>query len=485
MADEGDGENPFLKHREELLKKAQDERKKIDTAAKEAAARAAKEAAAKAAKAAKEAKAERKRLAKLRKQNLIDAKKYLINDVEEVMVNISNDPLILEKAGSKSFFSEAFENLRDKSKPLFDRNVPMIVTFDRKAKKIAFRIAGTNNKSLHLTIPSMLVKRPTSIDISDDNQFIAIADVNKTLILNAVTGEQINIIQGSGSPIAFLPKTHVIVVFRRYKHILFKEKYDCVFACAYTGKVINKIELEGRPNLINVAWNDRVYFTSKTKVNDTTQYHLNCIKITDPKGSLLTKHSVELAENIPFTDINSASSKNLFGYINKELGLYIVDRSEGGENSRFSHLRGDNYDWNGEIIRHNSFSFSPNAKNVVSSLDNGNICIYDLATEKSIKSTKIDGIPKKVQYSYCGKFIVIFTDKFAQIRDSSSLELVVTIRIKDRSRDIFVLSKISMFNDGDLESIFQDVRRMSNSADFFLSTKDGSNFTLSWNGIIE
>lgn len=64
MADEGDGENPFLKHREELVNKARLERERID-----------KEAELERERVDKEAEQERQRLAQLRKENLLNAKK--------------------------------------------------------------------------------------------------------------------------------------------------------------------------------------------------------------------------------------------------------------------------------------------------------------------------------------------------------------------------------------------------------------------------
>ena len=455
MADEGDGENPFLKRREELVKIARLERERVDTEAEQERQRLD-----------KEAEQERQRLAQLRKQNLSNAKKYLVEDIELVLDNLRTNPLLLEKSGTQSFISEAFESFRYGEKTPHYECRTKIVTMDYKGD---ISLLNVENGDIISHFSSEL--DPSDIQgasISSDSELIAIYDGNMTFIWNILTGKKIKTFLGLRSSI-FIPNTQNLVTILARKT---PGTQECAVMCAKTGEMLSNVKFENEiSSLVIDSTGCGVFIIQKLKLRP---YLVDHVRLNPPNSSHLaglSRRNLLRIKNNTIRDFQG--SDNMFVWcVSGRNGLDRKWKTDDGEFTQTFPIKTDH--------EYCSLSISPCGKEIATCNLRGAISTFNSRTGTLTNHVKNQYLERQVDYSPCGKFISVFGNKRITVLDAKNLRKTNELRAK-----FLGMATSFRFIDQELNLVLQNVRRMANSADFSLHTEDGSNFTLSWNGIIE
>lgn len=398
-------------------------------------------------------------------------KKYLVEDIELVLDNLRTNPLLLEKSGSQSFISEAFENFRYGEKHLDYDYRTTIVTMDATGE-----ISLSNIENGYIISQFSSELDPSKIDgasISTDSELLAIYDSKMTYIWNTLTGKKINTVLGTHSSI-FIPNTHNLVTIIPNKTI--KEFMNvCAVICAKTGEMLSSIEFKNSISELRIDPTGNGVFVIQTPTNKFKNLIVDYVELNPPNSSQLAGLS---RRNLLKTKTNIWDfqvSENMFVYcVYGTTGLLTTWKKDDGEFNREETFRIEI----GEQYR--SLSISPCGKEIATCNLNGSISTFDSRTRKKTNHVKNQYYERQVDYSPCGKFILVFSNKKITVLDAKNLRKTNELRCR-----FLGMAISSGFNDQELDIILQNVRTMANSADFLLSTKDGSNFTLSWNGIIE
>ena len=480
MPEKDKGENPFLKHVDEIINKARIEREKVD----------------------KEAEQERQRLVQVRKENLSNAKKYLVEDVEQVLKDLGSNSLKFEKSGSQSFTSEAFENFRTHDdKPIFRKNRLSIVTMDGSG---IISLSDSDGDRLRRVIFNQIniseeyigfARSITSLAISYDSELIAVANSRDTQIWNVRTGKKIQTINDFGTPVKFIPGTHNLVTFTSVRPLSKRNSLKSqssrrhYHACGIfsaieikSSPLILKV-IDGSPKLVDISPNgDIIYFIiSDILTGDRIDYIT--LELTHYPLIPLVADYVRNTGGTwnPIDDVKSV--EGMYGFIHE--GFIRVLNSPNNSSSKQVTMPSVN----GEPFE--TLSISPDGKILIGvSKVSGQFMIYSIHPKPILSrrfsfADKYGFKPNRIVFSTCGNYIVAFGKECYVVLVFPTLEYH---SLYDNEKSLLPMlssvSSISEFIDSDLDLIFQDVCKMAQSAEFTINTDDGLNYTISWPGII-